>query len=319
MLRRCRCFRGWNRLEGAAVPRDPSHRDGSRDDRVRTEVRWTTTPGLLGRVRRRRSRAPAWPGLSSRVRIGPFSRTVHRFLRDRLSVGATLEDGSMPATFSITPRGAFSLRESVEFGFGQRHAERFSGVMRLAFVLDGLREQVGVAVRHAAEHLEVEFEGTDDVEAVRRQVSRVLSLDIDGEGFEAVGRRDPVIGRLQAVAPGLRPPLFHSPYEAAAWAVLSARRPAKQMVEVRRRLSEAHGTTFTVAGEAVAAMPTPRQLLELPSLPRHPRREARAPARRRRGRTRRSARRRPAGLTRTRRPQRLTCSPSRGSAPSTRH
>lgn len=173
----------------------------------------------------------------------------------------------MTETFAIIPRGAFSLRESVEFGFGQRHAERFSGVMRLAFVLDDLQHQVGVAVRQQADGVEVEFEGTDDPEAVRRQVSRVLSLDHDGRGFAAVGQHDPVIGRLQAVAPGLRPPLFHSPYEAAAWAVLSARRPATQMAEVRRRLAETHGMTFTVAGETVAALPTPRQLLEIPAFP----------------------------------------------------
>ncbi len=42
----------------------------------------------------------------------------------------------------------------------------------------------------------------------------------------AVGERDPVIGRFQAEHPGQRPVLFHSPYEAAAWSIISARRPA---------------------------------------------------------------------------------------------
>lgn len=64
---------------------------------------------------------------------------------------------------------------------------------------------------------------------------------------------------------GLRPPLFHSPYEAAAWAVLSARRPARQMALVRRRLSEDHGAVFDLAGQAVAAFPTPEQLLRVAS------------------------------------------------------
>jgi len=35
-------------------------------------------------------------------------------------------------------------------------------------------------------------------------VSRVLSLDHDGAVFDEIGRRDPVIGRLQDLAPGLR-------------------------------------------------------------------------------------------------------------------
>jgi DNA-3-methyladenine glycosylase II len=173
----------------------------------------------------------------------------------------------MTTSFTLTPQGSFSLRESVEFGFGQRHAEDFSGVMRLAFVLDGLTEQVGAAVRQVSDSAHVEFDGTGDVEAVKRQVARVLSLDHDGREFETVGSRDPVIARLQAVAPGLRPPLFHSPYEAAVWSVLSARRPARQMAEVRRRLCEAHGMTFDVAGEPIAALPTPRRLLEVSAFP----------------------------------------------------
>jgi DNA-3-methyladenine glycosylase II len=100
---------------------------------------------------------------------------------------------------------------------------------------------------------------------VRSQVARVLSLDHDGDEFSAVGRRDPVIGRLQAVAPGLRPPLFHSPYEAAAWCVLSARRHAVQAARVRTRLNEAHGATFEVAGRSLAAFPTPERLLDVPA------------------------------------------------------
>jgi len=90
---------------------------------------------------------------------------------------------------------------------------------------------------------------------------RVLSLDHEVSGFLEVGRRDPVIGALQAAAPGLLPPLFYSPYEAAVWSVLSARRPANQMAEVRRGLSEKHGRVFELAGQQVAALPTPRQLL----------------------------------------------------------
>jgi DNA-3-methyladenine glycosylase II len=181
-----------------------------------------------------------------------------------------VEDAGMTRSLTITPRGAFDLRESAEFGFGQRDAQRFDGVMRLAFVLDDLRTPVGVAVRQAGESVQVEYDGTDDGEAVRRQVSRVLSLDHDGREFEAVGQRDPVIARLQAVAPGLRPPLFHSPYEAAVWAVLSARRPARQMAQVRQRLSEALGTVFTVAGQELAALPTPYALVDVGSFPEIP-------------------------------------------------
>jgi DNA-3-methyladenine glycosylase II len=71
---------------------------------------------------------------------------------------------------------------------------------------------------------------------------------------------------LQA-APGLRPPLFYSPYEAAVWAMLSARRPGWQMSRVRAELSEAHGAVFELAGERLAALPTPDQLLAVESFP----------------------------------------------------
>lgn len=171
-------------------------------------------------------------------------------------------------TFTIVPNGTFSLKESVEFGFGQRHAEEFDGIMRLAFCLDRSDRQVGVEVTQDAAGVHGTVRGDPVDEAtVRAQVARVLSLDQDIAGFEDVGGRDPVIGQLQRVAPGLLPPLFYSPYEAAVWSVLSARRPAVQMAEVRRRLSEQHGATFQLAGKSVAALPTPAQLSTVKQFP----------------------------------------------------
>jgi DNA-3-methyladenine glycosylase II len=178
-------------------------------------------------------------------------------------------------TFTITPRGPFSLAEAAAFGFGQRDAQGRDGCMRMAFCLDGYQAHVGVEVRQAppgdtgAAEVHGIFRGPGDVDpdAVRRQVARVLSLDHDGAEFLRVGQRDPVIGRLQAAAPGLRPPLFYSPYEAAAWAVLSARRPPGQMAQVRDRLSEAHGAVFDLNGVRLAAFPAPSQLLGIEAFP----------------------------------------------------
>jgi DNA-3-methyladenine glycosylase II len=174
-------------------------------------------------------------------------------------------------SFVIRPQGPFSLRESALFGFGQRHDETFDGVMRLAFCVDGgFRHQVGVELRQDVDQdgpVHATVDGEADLALVERQVARVLSLDHDARAFVEVGRRDPVIRRLQLAAPGLRPPLFYSPYEAAAWAVISARRPARQMAEVRRRLSDAYGRVFPLAGKVVAAFPTPEQLLEVSAFP----------------------------------------------------
>jgi DNA-3-methyladenine glycosylase II len=168
-------------------------------------------------------------------------------------------------TFTITPQGLFSLPELANFGFGQRLEPVFDGVMRLAFCLDDYQRQVGVEIRQDADGrvygVVHGLRAGDDVDHVQRQVARVLSLDHDGREFAKVGDRDPVIRRLQAAAPGLRPPLFYSPYEATVWAVLSARRPARQMALVRQQLSETYGATFDLAGIPTAALPLPEQLL----------------------------------------------------------
>ena len=174
----------------------------------------------------------------------------------------------MPETFTIVPRGPFSLAEAIGVGFGQRDAAR-DDVMRLAFCLDGYRHQVGVEVRQdeAGVHGIVHGPGAAGVDGVVQQVARVLSLDYDAAGFLKAGERDPVLRSVQEAAPGLRPPLFYSPYEAAAWAVLSVRRPPKQMMAVRERLSHAHGAVFDLAGQQLAALPTPEQMLRVASFP----------------------------------------------------
>lgn len=175
-------------------------------------------------------------------------------------------------TFTVRPQGAFSLRESALFGFGQRmrpggvgaREPEFDGVMRLAFCVDGDYEtQVGVEVRQDDDGVHAVVHGAADPAAVERQTARLLSLDHDATGYEQVGERDPVIARLQSVAPGLRPPLFHSPYEAAVWAVLSARRPSWQMDRVRAKLAQAHGRVYDLAGMPLAALPTPSALLRV--------------------------------------------------------
>jgi hypothetical protein len=64
-----------------------------------------------------------------------------------------------------------------------------------------------------------------------------------------------------APIPRLRPPLFSSPYEAAAWAIISARRPARQAAATRSLIAERLGREFELAGERLAAFPTPDRLL----------------------------------------------------------
>ncbi|GAA1880239.1 DNA-3-methyladenine glycosylase [Pseudonocardia ailaonensis] len=181
-------------------------------------------------------------------------------------------DQRTTSSFSITPTGAFSLAEAGSFGHGAEPsgdwpgAHAFTGgVLRLAFCTDDLRGQAGVAVTQDARGVvHGEVSGLDpgaDVGPVRDQVARILSLDGDGEGFAAVGERDPLVGRLQAAAPGLRPVLFHSPYEGALWCVISQRWGRGQALRARERLARELGRVIEVDGEPVAAAPTPEALL----------------------------------------------------------
>jgi DNA-3-methyladenine glycosylase II len=173
-------------------------------------------------------------------------------------------------SFTIAPQGPFSLAAAAGFGFaGSLGAPPYDGTLRLAFAVDGFAEHAGVALTEQADGTIAGsvVQGAADVAAVRRQVARILSLDHDGDAWAAVGDRDPVMARLQREHPGQRPVLFHSPYEAAAWAVISARRPARQGADVRRRLSEELGARLDVAGAPMAAFPLPQRLLELDAFP----------------------------------------------------
>lgn len=168
--------------------------------------------------------------------------------------------------FTLEPRGPFSLRAAAEFWAGFPPAGRPDAaegpVLRLAFLRDSLDAAAGVALR--------ERDGVvhaDGPEAVRGQVERILSLDVDGTGYEQVGVRDPVVGARMAAKPGLRPVLYPTPYEAAAWAVLSARVRGAQALALRRRLMEEHGTAVEVEGEALPTFPAPAALLALTEIP----------------------------------------------------
>ncbi|HWI72913.1 MAG TPA: hypothetical protein VNT55_13245, partial [Baekduia sp.] len=104
----------------------------------------------------------------------------------------------------------------IDLGFAGRFLARWppathdgaspDGALRLAFVRDDLGGAGGVTLRQAApDALDVELAGS----ATAEQVRRIFGLDLDGD-----------------VSPsGARPVLFGTAYEAAAWAILSARGP----------------------------------------------------------------------------------------------
>lgn len=176
----------------------------------------------------------------------------------------------MPTQIRITVDGPFSLSAAASFGFGpnEGHPHPDAGVMRLAFVADDLDSYAAAVLRQEPDGaLTMELHGDASYEVAVNQVRRILSIDTDITGWLAAGRADPVLGRIQAEYPGLRPVLFNSPYEAAAWAVLSQRRHRAQAMALRRRLSEAHGVSFELAGQSEHAFPLPCRLLDVASFP----------------------------------------------------
>jgi 3-methyladenine DNA glycosylase/8-oxoguanine DNA glycosylase len=187
-------------------------------------------------------------------------------------------------TQRVTPRGPFDLLASSAFLEGFTPASRPDaaaepGVLRFAFPVERGWEHVGVLARqvpHApgvtAGTVELTVHGPPEaVPAAHEQARRILSLDVDGSGFGEVGRRDEVVGELQARWRGLRPVLFHSPYEAACWAILSQRIRMTQAAALKDRIAERLGERIDVGGRTLGSFPAPerlRELAEMPGLPR---------------------------------------------------
>jgi DNA-3-methyladenine glycosylase II len=138
----------------------------------------------------------------------------------------------------IPVTGPFDLAKIATMEFGHRDERSFDGVLRMAFCVDGdYQSQVGVAVRQDAADLDVsivEPPGGPPVDPSRvlSQVARVVSADHDGEQYARICRADPVLKSIWSRAPGFRPALFYSPYEAAVWSVISARRARAQGIRL---------------------------------------------------------------------------------------
>ena len=168
----------------------------------------------------------------------------------------------------IEPRGPFTLASAARFIAGWPPAgmrpERGDCVVRLGFLVDDWSGHAGVLLHQRVDGAVVgEVMDCDaaDLSRVHEQTARVLSLDHDGSGYAAVGERDAIVGELQRSSGWLRPVLFHSPYEAACWGVISARLRQPVAARVRDRLSAAHGRRLSVGGEDLLGFPAPERLL----------------------------------------------------------
>jgi 3-methyladenine DNA glycosylase/8-oxoguanine DNA glycosylase len=168
----------------------------------------------------------------------------------------------------LSYRGPFDLAASTRFLEGFTPAARpdaaaQSRELRLAFPVAPSWRPVGVRVTQerpdgpvfADVHAE-----PSDVDAVLAETRRMLSLDVDGSGLAEIGARDPVVAQLLDRYPGLRPVGFHSPYEAACWAILSHRIRITTASGIKQRLAERFGVEVDVDGVRLATFPAPHAL-----------------------------------------------------------
>lgn len=173
--------------------------------------------------------------------------------------------------FVLEPRGPFDLSAAARFIAGWPPAARPGAaaegerVVRLGFLVDDWSGHAGVSLRQGEVDGPVSGEICSSTAAdpgrVRAQAARIVSLDHDASGYAELGERDDVVGTRQRASGWLRPVLFHSPYEAACWAVLSARIRQSQAARIRDELSAAHGAQIAVDGDVLPGFPDPERLL----------------------------------------------------------
>lgn len=172
----------------------------------------------------------------------------------------------MATTFRIEPQGPFDLLASKRFieGFTPAGQQRTAdeGVLVLVLLTDDW-DAVTVRVHQTPTRVVGEvLAGEADHDVLRRQVARVLSLDVDGSGFTAMAEDDEVLRGLVTLYGGLRPVLFSTPFESACWSVLSQRIRMSQAAAVRARLVEQHGAALVADDdEERRAFPSPEAVL----------------------------------------------------------
>jgi DNA-3-methyladenine glycosylase II len=152
-------------------------------------------------------------------------------------------------------RGPWSLTTSKAFweGFAPSAlaAQHTTGEIRTVFLADDGWQRVEASVAQEGGSARIAVTGPGDLDTATAQVCRFLSLDIDAETWPEVGRRDPVIANAQKQLPGLRPCGFYSPYEAAAWSVLTQRISMRQAATMKAALVEHHGEDGAFPAPAV--------------------------------------------------------------------
>jgi len=170
--------------------------------------------------------------------------------------------------FELEPLGGYSLRESAGFIDAWHEAPadggKTEGHLHLAFLSDGDWVPAGVCLRQdATERVRATLYGDAEVDAVQAQTARILSLDVDGREWPAVGQRDPVVATLQRRYPGFRPVNWSNAYEAAAWSLISTRISMRQGQTIKERMCRELGQSLDIHGHRLFCFPAPEVIAHL--------------------------------------------------------
>jgi len=177
---------------------------------------------------------------------------------------------STTRTFELETLGGYSLRESAGFIDAWHEAPadgvETEGHLHLAFLSDRDWVPAGVCLtQEATELVRATIYGDADMDAVRAQSARILSLDVDGREWPAVGQRDPVVARLQRRYPGFRPVNWSNAYEAAAWSLISTRITMRQGQTIKERMCRELGQSIDIHGHLLFCFPAPEVIAHLQS------------------------------------------------------
>jgi DNA-3-methyladenine glycosylase II len=180
-------------------------------------------------------------------------------------------------SITIEPRGPFDLATARDFagGFSAGIGAHPVGddAIQMTFPVEGWATSAVVELGQTAEgSLHGTVFGDGDLDTIQRQAARSLSVDHDGSGWPDVGRRDPMIGVLQARYGLLRPVCFYSAWEAATSFVIGQRISMVQARRIKEKLSAEVGDVVEVEaadGErrAIRPFPRPQRILELKEVP----------------------------------------------------
>lgn len=166
--------------------------------------------------------------------------------------------------FELKLKASFSLANTKDYFGGWATFGTDEPAVALVFPVEGWHKSASVVLSQQGNVItgDVSLEG-DTAETAWNQALAVFSLDVDAQGWQEVGPRDPVMGNLQTKYHYLRPVLFYSPYEAAAAFIIGHRISIAQRRLIVQAMAQQFGDKLQVKDTTLYALPRPQVLREM--------------------------------------------------------